>query len=357
MTRPRDEPARRCMPLQEWPEGDRAAWEVARSPASDVFSAAGAAAHWRPHTCRSVENGYGRWLTYLDRVGALGPETKAGNRVTVERLRSYIDELSEQISSTTLAGRIRDLNIALRIIDPDFDDQPLRLVRQKLKSRAKPIRNKRAAMIDPSQLLRLAAQLIERAEASPDMRQDWRACTYRDGLIILVLIFRPLRRHNLAALALGRTLFEDGDTFRIAIDGSNMKNGRDYGSRLPAILTPLLGHYIQELRPILLRGGVDDRLWISSRGNPLDDASLYGKIVQHTRNALGVALSPHLFRDIAVSYLGEENPELIWLASALLHHSDPRTTEAHYNHAVGRHAMHAYQRVISDCRQNRGANQ
>jgi hypothetical protein len=39
------------------------------------------------------------------------------------------------------------------------------------------------------------------------------------------------------------------------------------------------------------------------------------------------------FRDSAVTSLGETDPELVWLAPALLHHADRRIAERHYDQA------------------------
>ncbi|MEQ9330336.1 tyrosine-type recombinase/integrase [Thalassobaculum sp.] len=354
MTRPRDDPARRCLPVRDWPARERSAWERALAPSPDVLSADGAAAHWRPTTRRLIENAYGRWLTFLDRRDDLDRAEDAGARATEERLRAYIAELSEQIASTTLAGRIRDLSVALSVLAPDHDQGSLLRARQRLKVRACPERDKRAPLAGPAELLELAATLLERAGDPSGGRADWRACCYRDALTLMVLVFRPLRRRNLVGLVLGRTLFDEGDVFRIAFDGSAMKNRRDYAARLPAVVTPYIREYLATYRPILLRGTASDHLWISSRGHPLDDASLYGKIVQHTRAAFGKPLSPHLFRDAAATFLGEENPALVQLAASLLHHADGRSTEAHYNHARAHHAVRDYQRTVLTLRHGDG---
>jgi hypothetical protein len=53
-------------------------------------------------------------------------------------------------------------------------------------------------------------------------------------------------------------------------------------------------------------------------------------ITETSRSTVGVALSSHLFRTSIASSAAISNPHL---ASALLHHTDPRVTEAHYNRA------------------------
>ncbi|NQW08464.1 MAG: hypothetical protein HQ481_01085 [Alphaproteobacteria bacterium] len=364
MTRPRDDPARRCLPVDNWPARERRAWDRALTPAPDVLSADGAAAHWRSTTRRSIENAYGRWLNFLDLQDDLDPDEDAGERATEDRLRVYIAELSGQVASTTVAGRIRDLSVALSVLAPDHDLTSLLRARQRLKVRARPERDKRALLVGPAELLALAGDLIRRAEDTAEERADgradrrlgWRACDFRDAVILLVLVFRPLRRGNLSDLVLGHTVLEGPDVFRIALDATVTKNRRAYAADLPAFLTPFIRRYIDAYRPILLRHRKCDHLWISAHGLPLDDASLYGKIVQHTRAAFGKPLSPHLFRDAAATFLGEENPELVRLATTLLHHADGRTIEAHYNHARANHAVREYQDSVLARRHGDGGN-
>ncbi|PNG26771.1 hypothetical protein CR492_07275 [Methylocella silvestris] len=61
-----------------------------------------------------------------------------------------------------------------------------------------------------------------------------------------------------------------------------------------------------------------------------------------TREAIGVALSPHCFRYAAATtaaWMGAGMPEL---AAGLLQHQDPRVTEAHYIRATSFEAARQY---------------
>jgi hypothetical protein len=44
--------------------------------------------------------------------------------------------------------------------------------------------------------------------------------------------------------------------------------------------------------------------------------------------------------------LGEQDPEHVWLGMSLLHHTDPRIAERHYNHAVASHAVRDFQEAV-----------
>lgn len=232
---------------------------------------------------------------------------------------------------------------ALRVMVPGAVYPYLNLARRRLKARARPTRNKRARIVSTQQLVDLGLALIDRAETGAVDREISRACTYRDGVTILLLACRPIRRSNLAAMELGKHLFKTGDSYRLAFDGSETKNHRPYERPLDAALTPFIDRYLDHYRPILLGPSASNHIWISGRHIPMSDCCLYGKIVRHTKEAFGHAVCPHLFRDSAMTTLGEQEPEHVWLGMSLLHHTDPRMTEKHYNHALGVQAVQNYQ--------------
>jgi integrase len=65
-----------------------------------------------------------------------------------------------------------------------------------------------------------------------------------------------------------------------------------------------------------------------------------------TLSTVGVAVSPHLFRTSGASSaasLGGENP---YLASALLHHTHPSVTNAHYNRATSLSAAENFRQIV-----------
>ena len=100
----------------------------------------------------------------------------------------------------------------------------------------------------------------------------------------------------------------------------------------------------------MLGGSDDDRLWISWRGQPMSDAVVYGAIVSRTKAAFGFGIPPHRFRDSAVTSMGEVNPDLVWLAPALLQHADRRTAEMHYDQARDARAVGLWQEQVRAAR-------
>ena len=69
-----------------------------------------------------------------------------------------------------------------------------------------------------------------------------------------------------------------------------------------------------------------------------------------TGREIGIKISPHLFRDIAVTTLVRESPEAAQLTRPLLGHASYGIVERHYNHAKAIEAGRDYLAVIEGLR-------
>jgi hypothetical protein len=80
------------------------------------------------------------------------------------------------------------------------------------------------------------------------------AIRYRDGLMIALLAFIPLRRKNLAALEIGRHLIrESNGWFVIVLRTETKKNSSCIEFAIPELLIPYLAAYLDIVRPRMLR--------------------------------------------------------------------------------------------------------
>ncbi len=70
-----------------------------------------------------------------------------------------------------------------------------------------------------------------------------------------------------------------------------------------------------------------------------------------TLEAVGVDVSPHLFRTAAASTAAVYGGNVPHLASALLNHTDPRVTEDHYNRATSMSAAQSCAALIKEYRE------
>ena len=342
---PSKDPARCCLKFQKWPTPDQEAWEAAIAQGG-LLDECGLASRWRASTRKTVQDAYGRWLTFLERNGWVETNASPGQRLTPDRLRAFVAELQETVAPNTLRNRITNLAEALRVMAPEFDFPYLRRARARLKARARPVRNKRAQMAPSRELLQLGLELTQRAEREDGADELVRAALYRDGLMIMMLTCRPIRRRNFAELRLGLHLVRRGEAYVIFLEGSETKNHRRFEQALPSALTPFIERYLEQYRPQLLGGAQFDHVWISRRRRPMPDTGIYDAVRKRTKVAFGTGIPPHRFRDSAVTSMGEKDPELVWLAPALLHHADRRVAEIHYNQARDAGAVDLWQGYV-----------
>ena len=126
---PRDDPSRRCMPLEAWPLPDRQAWAGALSPVSLLLDGGGGFP-WREGTRKRVIQSYGRFLTYLDVTGQLDPSAEPAERLGPDLVKDYVRKLQRDCAPVTVFGYTNNLAQALRVMAPEANLEWLkRLVR------------------------------------------------------------------------------------------------------------------------------------------------------------------------------------------------------------------------------------
>ena len=162
---------------------------------------------------------------------------------------------------------------------------------------------------------------------------------YRDGLMIAMLAYVPIRRKNFTSLTLGQSLVQRQGHWFIVLSPDETKTHAHFETTLPPNLTPDLECYLDHHREVLAnRCGrwhkpLGDALWVSSHGSPMTQMALYDRICRHTRAKFGQGISPHLFRDAAASTLATAAPEQVRIAAPLLGHRSFQTTEKYYRQA------------------------
>jgi integrase/recombinase XerD len=148
-----------------------------------------------------------------------------------------------------------------------------------------------------------------------------------------LLVHCPIRLRNLGMIRIGKHLSKVEDRYRLDFEPSEIKTDRYLTHFLPAELTIYINAWLEVWRPILLKDAAIDALWIGVRGAPMRDRGVYGCVVTTTKAAFGTSINPHLFRDIAASWVVDMTPENVGIASSLLGHINPATTEDHYMQA------------------------
>jgi integrase len=290
---------------------------------------------------------YGCFLGFIDRRGLLRSKAQAGAHVTFENVDAYIAELKDRVGSVTVHGSICKLRRAAQFIAPGRDFTWLAEIGKDLALEMRP-RSKFDRMVMAELLVEAGLTLIHEAEISPTLIELARARQVRNGLMVALLALCPLRRKNFTALEIGRSFVEIHGTWWIVLSASETKENRADERRINELITPVIARYLGQYRPVLARTkNPPSALWLSSStGAPMSARSVSYVISATTLATVGVNVSPHLFRTSAASTAathGGDNPHL---ASALLHHTHPNVTNAHYNRATGLTAADRLRRIV-----------
>jgi integrase len=340
---PRERP--RSLPLSEWPDADRRAWEAACRPSSRL-KAGGAASYLAKVSRTDFAQRYGAFLGFLQRTGRLERDVAAAAQVTLPNVEAYVAELRARVRSVTVYNCIYKLRRAAELLAPNADFSWLAEIEKDLALLMVP-RSKFDRLVLAQRLVE--AGLILVAEAERFAKQDLkRARGVRNGLMIALLALCPIRLKNFAALEIGRTFKQVHGRWWIALPRVSTKVPRPDERCVPTQLNGLIDLYLRQSRPILLRSrSTTNALWISSTtGEALTTTNLSTLISKITRECVGVDVSPHLFRTAAASTAAAYGGNFPHLASALLNHTDPRVTEEHYNRATSMSASKAYAEIL-----------
>ena len=290
--------------------------------------------------------GWRRFLGFLAMEEPSALEMAPARRLTIERIRAFVSHLAATNKPRSVAIQIDALYKAARAMMPQQDWTWLKSVKTRLHAAA-PSRPPTGPVITSVQLLELGQELMDESRPSsntPIRMAD--AVRYRDGLMIAVLAFIPLRRKNVA-IEIGYHLVQDGDGWFIIIPCTETKTSTPIEFAVPELLGPYLATYLGIVRPRMLRHPTCKALWVSRKGGALSYSAIWEVITRHTASRLGIRIAPHDVRDAAATTWALAAPERIGIARDLLSHSDLRTTTKHYNRARGIEASRAYAQVIA----------
>ena len=101
--------------VEHWPAPDRQAWH-APFTTGDLFDEQGPGTHLASRTRTSLENVYGRWLGFLASTEPNAFDEPLAARVIRERIVSLAQHLAETNIPSSVAGQLRHLRGALRVL-------------------------------------------------------------------------------------------------------------------------------------------------------------------------------------------------------------------------------------------------
>jgi integrase/recombinase XerD len=348
-------------PVANWPARDRALWNTGVERRG-LFGDSGAGAGWSDGSRLKTARGYTAWLSWLAARDWLDANLEPADRVTQVRVAAYIAEMRAERAPYTVLCRVQELYDALRVMAPEGGWEWLAQLYRSLRSRVHPVRDKLSRLKPIDELAALGERLMDEAESAPGWSARRRAVGYRDGLVIALLSYRPVRRKNLAMMRLGRHLVKAGGVWRILFAAEETKSRVPCEAIVPVALAPRLDRYLAEYRPVLMAGEqaadrapqIDPELaavWVSEVGTQLESGALGRRVFVHTRDAFGRGIGPHMFRDAAATSIAVDNPKHIGDASLALGHAGHRTTEKHYNHARSLEASRRHRETLTRLRE------
>ena len=319
--------------FDEWPANDRALWSIASSSLSVFNDEAKNCSYLSQLNREQLVKGYSLWLGFLKRSGLLSGEASPGGRVTRQTLGGFVKECTERVAYTTTHTRLSDLNQTLRFIDPKFDRAPIIKLMKRIKRHAHPTQNKIARLCTANELWCAGLERMCCVENRVFEKQGVKALCFMDGLIICLLAARPIRLGNLQSMNLGDHLTKNGEIYYLELKAEETKNKLAEFDPLPAELTPYMDRYLNHYRPLLLQGNSSQAVWISGYHRRASKFRLSDRIRKATKEELGKAVNPHLFRDCVATSIADLSPKNTGMASRLLNHRSTKTTENHYIHA------------------------
>jgi integrase len=329
-------------PVSDWPTADREALKRA-CVAGQRLKPGGAAARMKPSTRASLVRAYGYLLDFCRGNGLLDLDAEAGAHVTPEIIDAFVCELHNRVGSVTSASYIGKIRRVATILAPERNFAWLSEIEADLRYEARP-RPKYHRIVSSDRLRALGLDLIGRGETNTYLTDLACARLVRDGLMIALLALCPIRLRNFAELRIGRQIRRIGETWWIILEAAETKSGRPDERPVPEILTAQIDHWLECWRPLFLEPG--DAFWPSTKGGSLAYTYVGQIITETTLRELGVAVSPHLFRDCAVYTVAIAAGDRMGIASALLQHTDPRTTEKYYNKGASLDAVRRYQKIL-----------
>jgi integrase len=336
----------RSLPVQEWPEADRRAWDDACRPRSRL-KPGGSASYLAPVSRDDFARRYGAFLGFLQRGGRLERDAAAAAQVTAVNVDAYVADLTARVRSVTVWNCFYKLRRAAELLAPAADFSWLAEIEKDLALVMVP-RSKFDRLVFTERLLEAGLTLV--AEAQAFAKDDLaRARGIRNGLMIALLALSPIRLKNFATLEIGHTLKEVHGSWWVVLPSISTKSRRPDERRVPKWLNSAIALYLNESRPVLLGSSAQtNALWISSTtGGPLTAKNLGTLMSKITQKTLGVDVSPHLFRTAAASTAAAYGGSTPHLASAILNHTDPRITEEHYNRATSISAGRIYAEITN----------
>jgi integrase len=332
-----------------WPITDQIAWGTLFTE-GDLLEGCGSCVRWSEGSRRKREQAYGHWLGFLSRRGPLDLPSDVTDRATLETIVAFIEEELARYSVRTVYIHVEDLMFLLRSMAPSKDWVWLHQIVRRLRARSNLGELKPRAGVTAPQIYEWAFTRMRQADAMDGITSLRRATLYRDGLMVGLLIARPLRLRTFIAIEVERHLVARSNGFLLRFAPNDMKDRKAHEYAVPAELVEPLRRYLGFHRPNLLQAKSSQQLWITRNGDPFTYGGFQRQLPALTFREFGEALRPHAFRHIAATTIAIEDPEHVSIIADVLGHATLSMSQKHYNRARGVEANTSYQEIMQSIR-------
>lgn len=347
------DPLPQILKFADWPLQDRQSWERCLGPGKLFDTGGGAFSGWSAGTIRYHQQAYGTWLSFILRMRPELIDAPPAVRANQDTVAQYIEESRIRRKSRSIENQILSLATVLQGFAPGTSFGWLYRAGEKIRSESMPRQLKPPYPVKASDLFQWSIdhlQALRSQQAGDPIRI---ATEYRQALTIGLLISRPVRARAFVAMTVSRHLEINNDKVVLNFEAQDMKDKKARRFPVPPTIAGFLIEYLEVFRPVLLDGRESDALWISSRGNPLNQDSFTGGLALLTLRVFGIRLRPHAFRHIAATSIAVDDPANAGIIRDILGHSTIRMAEVHYNRATGQEVSSQLQKILQKKRKIR----
>jgi integrase/recombinase XerD len=272
------------------------------------------------------------------------------DRATKETVKAFVEEELTRCSEGRVYMHAHDLMVLLRAMAPTKDWNWLHRIVVHLRARGNLGELKPRASATAPQIYQWALARMRQVDSMNGITDLRRAILYRDGLMVGLLIARPLRLRTFIAIELDRHLVTRHERLMLCFAPKDMKDKKARSYAVPSELVEPMQRYLMVHRPNLLQGKSTQRLWITRSGEPLTYAGFESWLPTLTLQVFGEALRPHAFRHIAATTIAIKDPEHVSIIADVLGHASLVVSQKHYNRARGVEANASYQELVQSIR-------
>jgi integrase/recombinase XerD len=344
--------------ISYWPVKDGAAWEAATTSVG-WFDDNDRLARYSSTKIRVFESAYGRWLGFLSVHDPEAFLDSGLDHLGADQVSALYEQLYAVLAPCTVRAYLTDLLTVVRAMAPGRSFSHLQEAVRHIWRIAEPQNDNHHRIVPARDLFSLGLKLMQNAPARSTLLKQ--AGLYRDGLMIAMLIARPVRRGNFASIEIDLHIQKLHHDYWLVFSAAQVKNRRPMEYRLPPQLYQPIECYLDQYRPYLLsrrgrhwRDHPGNAFWISDHGAPLKGAQIRERINRHTNERFDFTVNPHRFRKCAATSIAIEDPEHVGIILPVLGHARATTGEQYYNQARSLHAARRFQAAIESFRNEPG---